>query len=48
MTTDRVFDGLDGLSADLLFVVEDDALEAVLGYEDFLEYLGLPFLGPCR
>ena len=79
---DRVFHGLNGLSADLLFVAEDGALEAVLaragdnpfgelkrqiraariqvfvmrtrpqlqalGYEDFLECLGLPFLGPCR
>jgi hypothetical protein len=79
---DRVFRGLSDVSADLLFVAEDGAFEAVLeragedpfgelkrqiragriqvfvmrtreelqglGYEDFLEYLGLPFLGPCR
>jgi hypothetical protein len=79
---DRVFHGLNGVSADLLFVAEEGALEAVLaragenpfgelkrqiraariqvfvmrtrrelaalGYEDFLECLGLPFLGPCR
>jgi hypothetical protein len=79
---DRVFHGLEGVSADLLFVAEEGALEAVLaragenpfgelkrqiraariqvfvmrtrrelaglGYEDFVECLGLPFLGPCR
>jgi hypothetical protein len=77
-----VFRGLDTLAADLLFVGNEGAFEAVLahsgdhplgemkrriasgaiqlfvlrsrndlrelGYEDFLEALGLPFLGACR
>ncbi len=76
------FGGLDELRADLLFVGNDGAFDAVLaqdpqhalgemkrritggaiqlfvlrsksdlrelGYEDFLEALGLPFLGACR
>jgi hypothetical protein len=76
-----VFGGLDTLAADLLFVANEGAFEAVLahgdhplgemkrriasgaiqlfvlrsrndlrelGYEDFLDALGLPFLGACR